>query len=101
MKNFIAAIALVTFLVGCSETKKPQNSKLSQTILEDKRLDSVYEMAKEILNPQDGQFKAGSNYPETWIRDFATFVEVALEVNFKEVIKERLLLFFDFQGKFA
>ncbi|GGD06112.1 hypothetical protein [Hyunsoonleella pacifica] len=36
---------------------------------------------------------------ETWIRDFATFIEVALEVNPQEVIKERLLLFFDFQGE--
>ncbi len=73
--------------------------KLAKTILEDKRLDIVYEMARETLKPEDGQFKAGSNYPETWIRDFATFVEVALEVNPKEVIKERLLLFFDFQGE--
>jgi len=51
------------------------------------------------LKPESGQFKAGSNYPETWIRDFATFIEIALEVNAKEIIKERLMLFFDFQGE--
>ena len=99
MKNLVIAIALVTFMLACSDTKKPQNSELAKTILEDKRLDTVFEMAKQILKPEDGEFKAGSNYPETWIRDFATFVEVALEVNSKEVIKERLLLFFDFQGE--
>ena len=86
-------------MVSCSGNKDPQTSTLEKTILEDKRLDTVLEMAKETLKPEDGMFKAGSNYPETWIRDFATFVEVALEVNSKEEIKERLLLFFDFPGR--
>ena len=97
IKN-IVVVALVTICLSCSQTKNSQNSELAMTILEDKRLDTVFEMAKNTLNPKSGEFKAGSNYPETWIRDFATFVEVALEVNSKEVIKERLLLFFDFQG---
>ena len=99
MKNLVVAIAVVLSMISCSGNKNHQNSELAKTILEDKRLDTVYEMAKETLKPEDGEFKAGSNYPETWIRDFATFVEVALEVNSKEVIKERLLLFFDFQGE--
>jgi len=99
MKNLVLASALVISLGACSSNNKPQDSYLERTILEDKRLDTVFEMAKETLKPDDGKFKAGSNYPETWIRDFATFVEVALEVNSAEVIKERLLLFFDFQGE--
>ena len=99
MKHLVLAFALVISLVSCSGNKKPLNSDLATRILEDKRLDTVFEKAKETLKPEDGEFKAGSNYPETWIRDFATFVEVALEVNSKEVIKERLLLFFDFQGE--
>ena len=86
---------MLTIMLGCSDSPKTQNSETARKILQDKRLDTVYEMARETLKPEDGQFKAGSNYPETWIRDFATFVEVALEVNPKEVIKERLLLFFD------
>jgi len=99
MKNLALATALVISIFSCSGKKNPQESTLEKTILEDKRLDTVFEMAKTTLLPEDGEFKAGSNYPETWIRDFATFVEVALEVNSKEVIKERLLLFFDFQGE--
>ena len=99
IKNIVVAITLLAIIVGCSQTNKPQNSELANKILEDKRLDTVFEMAKNTLNPEGGEFKAGSNYPETWIRDFATFVEIALEVNSEEVIKERLLLFFDFQGK--
>jgi len=99
MKNLTVVVALLAFMLGCSNTPKKTNSELAKTILEDKRLDTVYEMARETLKPEDGEFKAGSNYPETWIRDFATFVEIALEVNPKEVIKERLMLFFDFQGE--
>lgn len=99
IKFFVSVLVLAAIMIGCSETKKPQNSDLAKTILADKRLDSVFKMAKNTLNPKNGQFKAGSNYPETWIRDFATFVEVALEVNSNEMIKERLLLFFDFQGE--
>lgn len=98
LKNLFVAIVLLG-MFACSGDNKPENSQLVKTILADKRLDTVYEMAKITLQPEDGEFKAGSNYPETWIRDFATFVEVALEVNSKEVIKERLLLFFDFQGE--
>lgn len=98
MKNLVLVIAFATSLAGCSTSEKSPDSALKKAILEDSRLDMVYEMARETLKPQDGNFKAGSNYPEIWIRDFATFVEVALEVNSKEVIKERLLLFFDFQG---
>ncbi|NND79349.1 MAG: hypothetical protein HKN53_05580 [Maribacter sp.] len=99
IKNLVLGMVLGTIMIGCSDTNKPQKSELSDIILKDKRLDSVFKMAKNTLNAKNGQFKAGSNYPETWIRDFATFVEVALEVNSKEVIKERLLLFFDFQGQ--
>lgn len=99
MRNLVVVFIIITFLLACSESKKAQNSELAQTILKDNRLDTVFQMAKETLYPKDGNFNAGSNYPETWIRDFATFIEVALEVNSKEVIKERLLLFFDFQGE--
>lgn len=98
MKNLLITLALLVFMAGCSNAPKNPKAELAKTILEDERLDTVFEMAKVTLTPEDGQFKAGSNYPETWIRDFATFVEVALEVNSRDVIKERILLFFDFQG---
>ena len=105
MYKYTAAIALLFFITSCSKQKShikiQENSKLklAKTILADTRLDSVLAKAKQTLKPEDGRFQAGSNYAETWIRDFATFIEVALEVNPKEVIKERMLLFFDFQGE--
>lgn len=98
MKNIGFIIVTIAILMGCSCKQNNQDEILKNKILNDARLDTVYHMAKETLKPKDGNFKAGSNYPETWIRDFATFVEVALEVNTQDMIKERLLLFFDFQG---
>ncbi|MBJ6367472.1 GH36-type glycosyl hydrolase domain-containing protein [Snuella sedimenti] len=98
-RNLLVLIAIALLFVSCGEKKKGQDIELAQKILADKRLDMVLEMAEKTLKPESGQFKAGSNYPETWIRDFATFIEVALQVNSKEAIKDRLLLFFDFQGE--
>jgi glycogen debranching enzyme len=100
----ITRITLLTLFVvmlqtNCSDKNNGHHSELTDRILEDERLDIVLDKAKQTLMPADGQFKAGSNYPETWIRDFATFIEIALEVNPREVIKERILLFFDFQGE--
>ncbi len=99
MRKILVVLAILLLQVGCVESNKSQNPELLNKIHEDERLDVVLEMAKKTLKPESGQFKAGSNYPETWIRDFATFIEIALEVNSKEIIKERLLLFFDFQGE--
>jgi glycogen debranching enzyme len=99
MKKVINAIACAAILFACSNTLENSDSELAKKILEDSRLDTVLEKAKETLKPEDGRFQAGSNYAETWIRDYATFLEVALEVNSKDLIKERMMLFFDFQGE--
>ena len=43
-------------------------------------------------------FNAGDGYREVWIRDFTTFIELAAQVNSKEVLKENLLVFLRMQG---
>jgi len=43
-------------------------------------------------------FNAGDGYREVWIRDYNTFIELAAQVNKKEVLKENLLVFFRMQG---
>ena len=43
-------------------------------------------------------FNAGDGYREVWIRDYNTFIELAAEVNTKEVLRENLLVFFRMQG---
>ena len=99
MKKYLLILTIAILSFGCSNEKRSQDLGLAKTIVNDERLDVVLEMAERTLKPESGDFKAGSNYPETWIRDFATFIEIALEVNSKEIIKERILLFFDFQGE--
>ncbi|WP_203256904.1 glucosidase family protein [Hyunsoonleella ulvae] len=103
MFKFSAVITLLLLVSSCNntnnnETQQTPKQALAESILADTRLDAVLAKSKQTLKPEDGRFQAGSNYAETWIRDFATFIEIALEVNPKEVIKERMLLFFDFQG---
>jgi len=44
-------------------------------------------------------FNAGDGYREVWIRDYNTFIELAAQVNPKEVLKENLLVFFRMQGE--
>ena len=70
--------------------------KLAQRILADDRLGDVLARSRSILATG---FNAGDGYGEVWIRDFATFIELSCEVYPKEKIKERLLLFFAFQGE--
>jgi len=68
---------------------------LAQTILADQTLQEVHRMAQELLK---GGLNAGSGYGEIWIRDLNTFIEVALEVNPPQRIRDVLLTFFKFQG---
>ncbi len=44
-------------------------------------------------------FNAGDGYGEVWIRDYNTFIELAMEVHDSDEIKENLLVFFRMQGE--
>jgi glycogen debranching enzyme len=50
------------------------------------------------LDVMKAGFNAGDGYREVWIRDYNTFIELAAQVNKKEVLKENLLVFFRMQG---
>ena len=99
MKNLLLFLFVAFLMLGCSNEEKSQKREIATAIVNDERLDMVLNMSKEILNPADGRLQAGSHYAETWIRDFATFIEIALEDSPHESVKERLLLFLDFQGE--
>jgi len=43
-------------------------------------------------------FVAGTGYPEIWIRDFNTFINASLAAGSPAEVKEKLLLFFKYQG---
>ena len=70
-------------------------SLLSKQILADKRLDSVYIKARDLIAKG---FNAGSGYGEIWIRDFNTFINASLDVSSSGEVRDKLLLFFKYQG---
>ncbi|OUO53353.1 hypothetical protein B5F77_06025 [Parabacteroides sp. An277] len=69
---------------------------LRKQILDDAKMAQVEEMAREVVA---GGFNAGDGYGEVWIRDYNTFIELAMEVMPDEAIRENLNTFFHFQGK--
>lgn len=69
--------------------------ELARTIRDDVRLDGVLSRAREVVR---AGFNAGDGYGEVWIRDLATFIELACEVHPPEAVRDRLLVFFRFQG---
>ena len=71
------------------------NAALATQILGDQTLVKVHQMARNLLT---NGLNAGSGYGQVWIRDTNTFIEVALEVNPPELLREALLTFFKFQG---
>ena len=69
---------------------------LRKQILNDEKMVQVEAMAREVVA---GGFNAGDGYGEVWIRDYNTFIELAMEVMPDEAIRENLNTFFHFQGK--
>jgi hypothetical protein len=69
--------------------------QLSGAILSNPDLPLVLEQAKAILKTG---LNAGSGYGEVWIRDLNTFIELALDVQDRQQIRQSLLVFFHFQG---
>lgn len=98
MKKLIATLFTALCILGSScnggSSSSPEK-QLAQQILQDTLMNKVEEMALEIVK---GGFNAGDGYGEVWIRDYNTFIEVAMEVMPDELIQDNLLTFFRFQG---
>lgn len=91
-----SGILSVLLIVAAACTQGQQSEKaLRKAILEDKMMDKVYEMAHETVA---GGLNAGDGYGEVWIRDFNTFITVAMDVMPDEQVRECLNTFFRFQG---
>jgi hypothetical protein len=88
---FVVLILILS--VSCSGGQNG-NKQLAAEILADKSLDSVYVMASGLLKKG---FNAGDGYPQVWIRDFNTFIELSCDVYDKRVIRENLLTFLRLQ----
>lgn len=72
-----------------------QKQVVRKQILENEMMSQVEEMARQVVK---SGFNAGDGYGEVWIRDFNTFIELAMEVNSDATIEEALNTFFMFQG---
>lgn len=96
MTGRTAALVLLAALCAMPLCPAQEPDKaLARRILDDKRLDEVRERAKAVVATG---FTAGDGYGEVWIRDLATFIELACEVHPPETVRGRLLVFFPFQG---
>src|SRR6185295_7030015 len=67
---------------------------VAHRVLADHDLDDVLGRARQLLK---NGFNAGSGYPEVWIRDFATFMDVSCQVNDPAAIRSALLTLARFQ----
>lgn len=93
MKAFRApsqpALLLMCLLLACSAPRcggAPWKQNANQTAARD--------MARSLLT---GSFNAGSGYADVWVRDTATFLHVAAEVNDRDDVKRVLLRFLSWQ----
>jgi hypothetical protein len=90
-KCCIPGILLLT--LSCSGNIK-NNKELAYKILADKSLDTVYSKATFLLK---NGFTAGDGYPQVWIRDFNTFIEISCDVYDTDIIRLNLLTFLQLQ----
>ena len=89
-------VLLSILLFACQDKDERETKMLANTILNDSRLDTVYQRAKDLVK---SGFNAGTLYEEVWIRDYNTFIEVSCNELPLQQVKHNLLVFFKFQGE--
>ncbi|MDL2255160.1 hypothetical protein LJC38_01065 [Parabacteroides sp. OttesenSCG-928-K15] len=92
---FVVITLLAGLCVACGKTPSAEK-QLAEQILQDTLMNRVEAMALEVVK---GGFNAGDGYGEVWIRDYNTFIELAMEVMPDAQIRDNLLTFFRFQGE--
>jgi glycogen debranching enzyme len=96
MKSCSSFFALMFFVIFC----KAQMKNISDGAVAKEACISYFPFVKaKALEVMKAGFNAGDGYREVWIRDYNTFIELAAAVNSKELLKEKLLVFFKMQGE--
>ena len=99
-KSMINMLALAGVCCLCScgggKSEVSPEKQLADRILNDPLMHQVDSMARVIVKTG---FNAGDGYGEVWIRDYNTFIELAMEVMPDSLIQDNLLTFFRMQGK--
>ena len=94
-KEFVAVFVLVMLMACSSSVKKGADKELAGLVAQNEYFPLVKGKALEIMKTG---FNAGDGYREVWIRDYNTFIELAVQVFPKEELKENLLVFCRMQG---
>ncbi|MDO4195821.1 MAG: hypothetical protein Q4D33_06670 [Prevotellaceae bacterium] len=92
--GLLAVLAVSLSLCSC-RSNNPRE-QLKEQIAGDTLFAIVDSMAHEVVK---GGFNAGDGYGEVWIRDYNTFIELAMDVMPDSLIQDNLLTFFRFQGE--
>lgn len=97
-RTWISLALSLSFLCTACGNRPVQSPEklLAQQILQDTLMNRVETMALDVMK---GGFNAGDGYGEVWIRDYNTFIELAMEVMPDSLIQDNLLTFFRFQGE--
>ena len=96
---FCIICLMLSFVTSCNSTQAGNPSsqrELAQWILSDVNLTEVLDMARDLLGTG---MRAGEGYREVWIRDLNTMIELGLDVQNPEMVKQALLTFLHFQGR--
>lgn len=100
VRTLILMLALL--LAACSPGNQPSSnepsaeSKLAYVIRNDPQLNLVRAKAKQLIAKQ---LTAGSVYPSVWIRDFNTFIELAIEAQGPQIVRSQLRQFLEHQSE--
>lgn len=97
MKKYQASLLGVLFALSINAQSKKEADRM-EVAKEKSEVYFPFVIAKAKAVMKTG-FNAGDGYSEVWIRDYNTFIELAAQVNPKEVLKENLLVFCRMQGE--
>ena len=84
------------FFGSCSSSENQAHKALANQVLNNPLMHQVDSMAHQVVRTG---FNAGDGYGEVWIRDYNTFIELAMDVMPDSLIQDNLLTFFRFQGE--
>lgn len=90
------ALGMLFALPSSGNTPEDPLKTVQKSILEDPLMEQVTRMAHQTVSTG---LNAGDGYGEVWIRDFNTFIQVAMDVMPDREVQECLNTFFHFQGE--
>lgn len=95
MRKVLVGLILSWISVGIIRSQITTSNQLTQKANQNQNFAFVEELALDVVAKG---LNAGDGYGEVWIRDFNTFIELALDTVPEEKIKENLFVFFKLQG---